>query len=137
MGLSSEGEFPTRLSTCPPRPKANGTERNQYLTKDCSRRVASNRGGFGDYYSEICLSHQGEVNPIVTLNSTQVLQDFELFFSQFDPPLRMKRKQSVGGKEDTILSATGITSSRSQRLESTDVISSLCQKGIAFESPIP
>lgn len=74
----------------------------------------------------------------MTLNSTQVLQDFELFFfSQFDPPLRMKRKQRVGGKEETILSATGITSSRSQRPESTDVISSLCQKGIAFESPIP
>lgn len=72
----------------------------------------------------------------MTLNSTQVLQDFE-FFSQFDPPLRMKWKQTIGGKDETILSATGIASSRSQRPESTDLISFLCQKGIAFESPIP
>lgn len=42
----------------------------------------------------------------------------------------MKRKQSIGGKDETILSATGIRSSRSQRPESTDVISFLCQKAL-------
>lgn len=80
-----KGKLPTHISTCSPRPKANGTEQNQYLTKDSkpdSRQQKRLWWLLLKRHScyKICLSHQREVNPIVTLNSTQVLPDFELLF---------------------------------------------------------
>lgn len=129
-----KGKLPTHLSTCPPRPKANGTEYNQYLTKDCSR-IARNRRGLDDYYSKDAAVTRfvwvikGRLIPLWPWTELRYYRILS-FFSQVDPLLRMKRKQTIGGKDETILSATGIRSSRSQRPESTDVISFLCQKAL-------
>lgn len=58
-----KGKLPTHLSTCSPRPKANGTEQNQYLTKDCKPDSRQQKRFWWLLLRrhscyKICLSHQ-------------------------------------------------------------------------------